>query len=94
MTSSAWTEAWTAAPPEGFAAGLSMGMLEAKRGDVLRAIHLRFRGIVPSDLSAAVRSMEDLDQLDRWFDAALTAPELDTFRSMASLSDAAARKMV
>jgi hypothetical protein len=68
--------------PEGFAAGLSMGMLEAKRWSVLRALQLRFRGLAPADLSASIRSMDDCDRLDVWYDAAVTAPCLDTFRGM------------
>ena len=80
MTTDLWSG--SAQQPEGFAAGLSKGMLEAKRWGILRAIQLRFRGTVPSDLSASVRSIDDPDRLDTWYDAAITAPCVDTFRGM------------
>lgn len=68
--------------PDGFAAGLTMGMLEAKRWSVLRALQLRFCRSAPSDLTASIRSIDDCDRLDVWYDAAITAPCLDTFRGM------------
>src|SRR5437870_2486349 len=45
----------------------------------------------PPKVAAAVRAMEDLDRLDRWLDAALTAPCLDIFRAMTTTADTSAR---
>jgi len=69
------------APVDGFAAGLSMGMVEAKRWAVTRALQLRFCG-PPADLAASIKTMDDCDRLDAWYDAAITAPCLDTFRGI------------
>ncbi|MBX7105532.1 MAG: hypothetical protein K1X57_15720 [Gemmataceae bacterium] len=95
MSLSTWADPWAAgslgSKPDGFAGGLTMGMIEAKRADVLRALQLRYRVSVPAELSAAVREMEDLDRLDRWLDTALTAPCLDTFRMVVARTDAAHR---
>jgi hypothetical protein len=93
MATASWSESWnnSAQQPEGFAAGLSMGMLEAKRWGVLRAIQLRFQGVVPTDLAASVRSIDDLDRLDTWYDAAITAPCVDTFRGMIGQFQCASR---
>jgi hypothetical protein len=77
--SDAMIEVWKA---EGRAEGLALGMTEAKRTDVLRALLLRFQGHPPPDITAAVREMTDLDLLARWFDAAVTAPSLEAFRHM------------
>jgi len=75
--------AWIgSAPADGFAAGLTMGMLEAKRWSILRALQLRFCANAPADLTASIRAMDDCDRLDVWYDAAITAPCLDTFRGM------------
>lgn len=89
----AWNDPWSnTVGPDGFAAGLAMGMLEAKRADVVRAIQLRFCTDVPSELSVVIRGMDNLDQLDRWLDAALTAPGIDAFRTMTSWADNSARR--
>lgn len=89
----AWNDPWAShGAPDGFAAGLAMGMLEAKRGDVVRAIQLRFSESVPHDLTASIRNIDDLDRLDRWLDAAITASSIDTFRSMTEWADQAARR--
>src|SRR5262245_41503555 len=90
---SLWSDPWKAPEaPDGFAAGLAIGMLETKRGDLLRAIQLRFCSSVPLDLAAAIRAMDDLDHLDRWLDAALTAPGLDSFRTMTDWADVSAQQ--
>ena len=89
MSTAAWADPWdpSAEPPDGFAAGLSMGMLEAKRRDVLRTIQLRYRANVPSDMAAQVRSIDELDRLDRWLDAAITAPNYEVFRATVAWAD-------
>jgi hypothetical protein len=54
--------------------------LETKRQDLLRALQLRYPPAVPADLSEAAAAITDLEELDRWFDAAVTAPSLEAFR--------------
>jgi hypothetical protein len=51
------------------------------RTHLLRALELRFGTPVPEDLATAITAMDDLPELDRWFDASLTAPSLDAFRA-------------
>jgi hypothetical protein len=62
------------------ARGLAQGQAERARADLLRVLQLRFPGAVPSDLATRVERLTDLDELARWFDAAVTAPSLDAFR--------------
>jgi hypothetical protein len=50
------------------------------RSVVLRALELRTHAPVPPDLAEAVARLTNLDELSRWFDAALTADSLDAFR--------------
>jgi hypothetical protein len=74
---------------EGLAEGMALGMAEARRSDLLKVLYLRFPD-VPYDVTTCVRSMTDLDQLARWFEAALVSPTLDQFRAMAGDADARA----
>jgi hypothetical protein len=60
---------------------LAKGQLETKRATVLRAVQVRLQSPVPADLVARVEAMTSLEELDRWFDAALTAASLDDFRA-------------
>jgi hypothetical protein len=86
-------DSWSTSPvsTDGFAAGLSMGMLEAKRGGLLRALQLRFSAVTPAEVAATIREMDDLDRLDRWIDHALTASSLESFLTHVGASDAMAR---
>ena len=77
---------------EGRAEGMALGMLETRRSDLMRALSLRFQAALPAELSAAVRTIEDLNRLTRWFDAALTAPNLDLFRAVVTAGDVAAAR--
>src|SRR6266540_2595323 len=54
---------------------------DAVRGNVLRALELRFRAPVPADLAEAVRALTDLRELGRWFDASQTATSIKEFRN-------------
>ena len=72
---------------EGFAEGLAAGMLEARRSDLLKVLRVKFPDI-PYDITGSVRGMTDIDQLSRWFEAALGAPTADLFRIMANDADA------
>src|SRR5262245_48301546 len=74
---------------EGVAEGMALGMLQAHRADVLRALQLRFHAVPPAEVAAAVCALNDLDRLSRWFDAALTAPNLELFRAVTAATDAA-----
>ncbi len=76
---------------EGAAEGMALGMQEARRSDLLKVLRVRFPD-APFDLTATVRGMKDLDQLGRWFEAALVAPTVEAFRIMAQDADARARK--
>lgn len=71
---------------EGLVEGMALGMIEARRSDLLRIIRLKFPD-APYDLTTMVRGMQDLDQLSRWLESAVVAPSLDLFRAMASDAD-------
>jgi hypothetical protein len=51
------------------------------REDIRRGIQARYRSELPDDLEAALARLADLDELNRWFDAMLTADTLDAFRA-------------
>jgi hypothetical protein len=55
--------------------------LETRKEDVRRAINLRFATPVPADLEEQLAVLKSKAELDRWFDASLTAPSLDAFRA-------------
>lgn len=87
MISVATIQQWKAeGRAEGLAEGMALGMQEARRSDLLRVIRLRFAD-APHDLVATVRGMSDLDQLSRWFEAALIAPSIEHLRLMAQDAD-------
>ena len=71
---------------EGFAEGMAMGMVEARRSDLLKLLRVKFPEI-PYEITGSVRGMTDIDQLGRWFEAAIGAPSLDLFRIMAHDAD-------
>ena len=74
---------------EGFAEGMAVGMLEARRSDLLKLLRVKFPE-APYDLTGSIRGMSDIDQVGRWFEAALVAPTTDHFRIMANDADARA----
>ena len=69
---------------EWMAEGEAKGKREGQVKTLLRILRLRF-GALALELEAAVRTTSDLDQLDRWVDAAVTSPTLDAFRQSANL---------
>ena len=71
---------------EGFAEGMAAGMLEARRSDLLKLLRVKFSDM-PYELTGSIRGMTDLDQVGRWFEAALVAPSTDLFRIMANDAD-------
>jgi hypothetical protein len=92
MTSVSTIMQWKAeGKAEGVAEGMALGMLECRRSDVLKVLRLRFPE-APYELTATVRGMKDLDQLGRWFEAAVVAPSLDMFRAMAADADTRVRR--
>jgi hypothetical protein len=54
---------------------------ETRAEDVRRAIRLRFGSPMPADLEDKLAAIKKEAELDRWFDASLTAPSLDAFRA-------------
>jgi hypothetical protein len=77
-------KSWNSQEPQEdrFAEGLAMGMLEARREDLLRVLALRFPGAPLHELTAFIRTATDLDGLSRWFDAAVLAASPEIFRAM------------
>jgi hypothetical protein len=57
------------------------GKIEGKIEDILRALGRRFSKTVAPDLVEQIKSVKDIDVLDRLFDAAVTAASLDDFRN-------------
>lgn len=47
---------------------------------ILRLLELRHRQAVPADLEATVTASNDLEELSRWFDLAVTTDTLEAFR--------------
>jgi hypothetical protein len=58
------------------------------RDNIRRRIRTRYRSGVPDDLDAALARLTDTDELNRWFDAMLTADTLDAFRATVGLGTA------
>jgi hypothetical protein len=54
--------------------------------DLLRVLGKRFPPAAPADVEQAIRDTGDLEQLDRWLDAAATAATLAAFRRRAGLA--------
>jgi hypothetical protein len=75
-------DVWVA---QGRIEGMALGMIEAKRADIIRILQLRFRSYPPPEITATLRLCEDLDLLNRWLDSAVTAIDLSTFRLMAQI---------
>jgi hypothetical protein len=53
--------------------------LETMRRAVLRALELRFPGLPPRKFVKRVEGSHDLAELKRWFDAALTTHDWESF---------------
>ncbi len=71
---------------EGFAEGMAMGILEARRSDLIKLLRVKFPD-APYEITGSIRGMSDIDQVGRWFEAALVAPNTDLFRIMANDAD-------
>ena len=58
---------------------------EGKAEDVLHVLRKRLSAALPADVEQTIRGTRDMDQLNRWFDAALSAPTLAAFRRLSGL---------
>jgi hypothetical protein len=56
------------------------GKLMAMRANLLRLLELRCKKPVPADLAAAIEAKTDMDELARWFDAAVACTSYKAFR--------------
>jgi hypothetical protein len=65
---------------EGRTEGRTEGRVENARDNLLRILELRFPGAVPRTWTKQIRTNDDLDELKRWLDVAVTAPDWDSFR--------------
>ena len=65
---------------EGNLEGKLEGKVEGKLEDILRALSRRFPNEVVVQLAEQIKSIRDMDTLDRLFDTALTVASLDEFR--------------
>ncbi len=59
--------------------GIDLGALRTRREDLLRVVR-RLEDPVPEALRLAIEGTNDLQTLDRWFDAALGADTIAEFR--------------
>jgi hypothetical protein len=55
--------------------------LETRAEDVRRAIRFRFGVPMPADLEDQLTAIKKETELDRWFEASLTASSIDAFRA-------------
>jgi hypothetical protein len=60
--------------------GEAQGQIHERMDSLLQLLQKRFPPTIPPEIESAIRSMEDLQQLRRCFDAALDARSLDEFR--------------
>ena len=77
MTESTLVNEWKAE-------GMRQGERKAMRYLTLRLLQLRHGG-ASKDLAKAIRSCDDLENLNSWIDAAIVASSLDDFRRLAGL---------
>jgi hypothetical protein len=55
--------------------------LKGRRESLLRVLQVRFTRDVPGPMLERIRTQSDTDELQRWFDLALTSPSLADFRA-------------
>lgn len=79
-------------PRERIAQGLSMrdsqvvaewiteGKIEGKVGAILRLLEKRFPPGAPAQVATVIKASTDVEQLNRWFDAAIDAASLEQFQ--------------
>jgi hypothetical protein len=66
---------------EGRAEGVAKGKAEARRGDLLELLSEKLGSPVALDLVATIEAQADVDVLSRWFETAIRAETLDSFRA-------------
>ncbi len=59
--------------------GKQIGVVEARRADLLKVLRARFPDPVPGTVRWAIELTKDSRTLERWFDTALTAQTLAEF---------------
>ncbi len=59
--------------------GELQGALKVVRADLLTVVQVLLQDPVPETVRLTIEGMNDLDILERWFTAALTASSLDEF---------------
>src|SRR5262249_36509619 len=62
----------------GMAEGMAMGVVEARRGGLVKLFGVEYHDL-PPELNGAVRGAAELNLLTAWYDAALAAPTLEAF---------------
>lgn len=56
------------------------GRVKAKAAAIIQVAQLRFKMALPREMQAHIRDSHDLEQLDRWLEAAVRARTLNKFR--------------
>ena len=64
---------------EGRQEGRQTGLVEGKRGTLLRLLAAKF-GPLPKETTSRIQTVESLDELDDYFDRALTANSLEEMK--------------
>jgi hypothetical protein len=67
--------------------GKVIGLVEARRADLLEVIRVRLQDPVPESVRVAVEGTNDPVTLDRWFKAALRSNTLAEFRAAMPLDN-------
>jgi hypothetical protein len=67
--------------------GKVIGLVEARRADLLEVIRVQLQDPVPESVRVAVEGTNDPGTLERWFKAALTANTLAEFRAAMPLDN-------
>ncbi len=81
--SALWNEAlrgWNMRDSQVVAEWITEGKIEGKVGDILRLLEKRFPPGAPTEVAATIKASTNIEQLNRWFDAAIDAASLDEFR--------------
>jgi hypothetical protein len=66
---------------QGEGRGRADGLVAGRRDLLLRLVRAKFPGQVPPEVTGAIESQADADELSRWYDLALAASSLEQLRS-------------
>ena len=72
---------------EGFEKGKADGKMESRAENIVRLLERRFNRKVPAALVKKIKAETELDQLDTWFDAAITSYSLEEFSELVRKQD-------